>query len=271
MFEPLDPTEIEQDLLTLLEEFLARAEVSVLRVEEKTLMPVVDNYFMRLPPFGSGKNKAEFPDAIAIETLRDWCKIHSKTMAVITRDKGVRAACSQDGPLYHFEDLPRYLDGVSSDNEALSRFIRETIQLPENSAKIFENAKLAFPNLGFFLSDQDGDVENVELKKIEYDGAIEIISLSLYETIVERPATLTFTADISYPEPGTGYYDREEDIMLLQEMREVRVTRRAHRSVAARVWCADAKPNSFTIQDVWFEDERDIAVRSDYEEDWPYK
>jgi hypothetical protein len=271
LFESIAPAEIELEFLNQLEAFIERAGVTVLPLEDKILRPVVVSYFKRLPPFGSGKNKAEFPDALAIETLREWCRAHGRSMAVITRDRGVRAACSEEGLLYHFEDLPKYLDGVASDNEARSSLIREMVQRSEHKTKIFEKARVAFPELGFFLSDQDGDVEQVVLMKIEYEGQIDIISLSLYEAIIEMPATLTFTADVSYYEPGTGYYDSEEKVLLFQELRETNVTGTAHRKVAAQIWFEDGDPESFKIQDVWFEGKHDIAVMSDYDEDWPYK
>ena len=269
LFEPLDAAEIETELFSQLDEFIKDARVTVLPIEGEVLGPVLDDYFDRLPPFGLGKNKAEFPDALVLETLKEWCRVEDRGMAVVTRDEGVRAACSDAGPLFHFEDLPRYLNAVASENDVLSTFIREMIVRQDR--EVFEKARIAFPYLGFYLSDQDGDVENVELTDIDYDGDIAIISLTAEQAIIEMPATLKYTADVSYSVPGTGSFDAEDRVLLYQDTAAATVTRGAHRSVAAEVTFADLDPESFEVHSVWFEGSQDISVTSDFDEGWPYK
>lgn len=269
LLEPLDVTAVENELVGQLEEFIRAAGTTVLPIEDESLRPVLDNYFNRVPPFGPGKNKAEFPDALVLETLKEWCRVEGRGMAVVTRDEGMKAACSDVGPLFDFADLPKYLDTVASEDEALSEFIRETIVCHDK--EVLEKAKEVFPNFGFYLEDDDGDVGHVELTGIEYDGEVEIISLAADQAIIEMPATLTFKAHISYSLPGTGTYDSEDDVVLFQDTAESTVTRKAHRSVAAEVTFEDLAPESFQVHGVWFEGKGDIAVKSDYDEDWPYK
>jgi hypothetical protein len=269
LFEPLDTAALEKELVGQLEDFIKGAGITLLPIEDDFLGPVLDNYFDRLPPFGPGKNKAEFPDALALQTLKEWCRVEGRGMAVVTRDEGVKAACSYVGPLFHFENLPKYLDAVASEDEAFSSFIREMVV--RHDKEVFKKAKEPFPNLGFYLTDEDGDVGHVELTGIEYEGDVEIISLTADEAIIEMPATLTFAADVSYYVPGTGSYDSEDDVLLFEDTAESTVTRTAHRSVAAEVTFEDLDPESFQVHGVWFEGKSDIGVKSDYDEDWPYK
>jgi hypothetical protein len=269
LFEPLDTTEIEKDLVGQFEAFIKDATITILPVKDKFLGPVMESYFNRLPPFGIGKNKAEFPDALALETLREYCRVEGCGMAVVTRDGGIKAACSDHGPLYHFEQLPEYLDTVASEDEVMSSFIREMIL--HHDKEIFEKAKKAFPYLGFYLNDVDGDVQEVELTDIDFDGDVEIISLTANKASIEVPATLNFMAFISYYIPGTGTYDSEDDVIFFPETAETTVTRSAHRNVAVDVTFENLSQESFRIEEVWFEGKQDIGVRSDYDEDWPYK
>lgn len=269
LFEPLDSTKIEKDLVGQFEDFIKEAGITALPVEGKILGPVMDSYFNRLPPFGLGKDKSEFPDALALETLKEWCQVEGHNMAVVTRDKGVAASCSDHGPLHHFVDLPRYLDAVASEDEVLSDFIRGMIL--HQDKEIIEKAKEAFPYLGFGLIDQDGEVGDVELTDIEFDVEAEIISLTANEAIIEIPATLTFQAEISYYDPGTGSYDSEDGVMIFQEKVHSTVTRKVHRSVAVKVTFINLNPNSFEVHSVWFEGKQDIEFESDYNEGWPYK
>jgi hypothetical protein len=269
LFKPINAIAIENEFLSQLEEFIKHACITVLPLEGTIIGAVVDTYFNHLPPFGAGKNKAEFPDALALEALKQWCRVQGRSMAVVTRDEGVKAACSDAIHLYYFEDLPQYLDAVSSENETLSAFIRGMV--PHHHKKIFKKAKKAFPGLGFFLTDQDGDVEQVELISIQYDSEIKIISLTVDEAIIEMPATLTYKANVSYYEPGTGYYDSEDGVYFLQDTVEAKVTRTAHRSIGVEVTFEDLDGESFQVHSAWYEGKQDIGVRSDYDEDWPYK
>ncbi len=269
LFESLDSNAIEVELLTQLLNFLKRAEVNVLAIEGDILAQVLDDYFSGVPPFGSGKNKAEFPDALALAALKQWSQAQGHALAIVTRDDGVRAACYAEDSLYHFEDLAKYLDAVSSENETLAAFIREMI--PLHNEKIFDKAKEAFPQLGFVLTDQDGDVDEVELTSIDLDEDVEIISLTPNQAIVELPASLTFKADVTYDEPGTGTYDSEDRVMLFQDTVDETVERTAHRSIGVEVTFEDLDPDSFQVHGVWFEGSQDIDVESDFDKDWPYK
>jgi hypothetical protein len=267
LFNGLDTAEVEKDLFRQLDDFIKKADITILTVKNEFLSPVLDNYFKRVPPFGIGKNKAEFPDALNLETLKEWCRTQKQNMAVATRDQGIKAACSDDGPFYHFEDLPKFLDAVASENKALSAFIREMIR--RHDEEIFDKGRDAFPNLGFYLEDQEGHVDSVEVTEIEYDGEIEIISLATHKAIVEMPATITFDAEISYDDPNTGVWDSEDKVLLFQETKEKTVTSTVHRSVAVEMTFQALQPRSFQIRRVWFEGKQDIPVESD--EGWPYK
>ena len=262
LLEPLDAVEIEEELLTQLDDFIRTARATILPIEGGFLEPVLRKYFDRQPPFGDGKNKAEFPDALVLVALEKWCREHGQTMAVVTRDQGMKAACVSEGPLLHFEDLPEYLDSVSSENEVSSAFVRTMI--PKHHAGIFPKAKDAFPTHGFLLIDQDGEVGEVELTSVDYDGDVEIISLGEDGAIVEMPATLVFQADVTYNEPGTGTYDHEDGIMLFQDTVEETVTRTVHRSISAEVTYDGLDAESFQVHGVWFEIMQDIEVESDY-------
>jgi rRNA-processing protein FCF1 len=267
LFNKVDVDEVEKDLVIQLEAFIKKGNITVLSVKSELLSQVLDSYFERLPPFGVGKNKAEFPDSLNLETLRDWCSSRNQKMAVVTRDQGIKAACASDGGFYHFEDLPKFLDEVASENKALSGFIRKMIRRHED--EILDKAKNVFPNLGFYLEDEDGDVDAVAVTDIEYDGKIEIISLTTQNAVVEVPATITFDAQVAYKDPNTGVWDSEDKVLLFQETKDESVTSTVHRSVAIEMTFQPLRPSSVQIRRVWFEGEQDISVELD--DGWPYK
>ena len=109
--------ELLEELLDQFAQFLKDANVKILQFEAEGILEVFDDYFDRQPPFGLGKNKAEFPDACALNALRKWCEAENNEVAVVTRDHGVAAACRTNDRFYHFQALAEYLDSIASDDE----------------------------------------------------------------------------------------------------------------------------------------------------------
>ena len=109
--------ELLEELWDQFEQFLKDANVKILKFEAEAMLEVFDDYFNRKPPFGLGKNKAEFPDACALNALKKWCEAENNEVAVVTRDNGVAAACINNDRFHHFQVLAEYLDSIASDDE----------------------------------------------------------------------------------------------------------------------------------------------------------
>ena len=89
---------------------------------------VLADYFGRRAPF-STKKKAEFPDAISIATIRQWCKQHGSTAYVVSDDPDLKACCSDDGPLFHVESIVEIISRATVSHElreALKRGLAES-------------------------------------------------------------------------------------------------------------------------------------------------
>ena len=115
--QPALEKELLEELWDQFEQFLKDANVEILKFETEAILEVFDDYFDRKPPFGLGKNKAEFPDACALNALRRWCEAEDNEVAVVTRDNGVAAACLTNDRFHHFKDLAEYLDSIASDDK----------------------------------------------------------------------------------------------------------------------------------------------------------
>ena len=263
LFASLDEEEIKNELMGQLDAFLEEAKVTVLPVASISLGPVLDAYFRKVAPFGSGKNKAEFPDALALETLRAWCAENNEAMAIVSHDRAVKNACDTDPRLNHFEDLPKYLDAVASENARLSAFVRKMVMKVRE--KIFEGAVGSFPQLGAYLTEVDGDVEDIVLTAMDFDE-IEIISLKHNSAFVELPAHLTFTANLSYEKPATGIWDSEDKRLYFADRAEETVERSADRNVSVEVVFHGFMAKSFRVETVWVNGP-DLEIESNYDQD----
>ena len=71
---------------------------------------VLENYFEGRPPFGPGKKRAEFPDALVLSSLKAWCaQKPGRTIYIVSNDQGVQGACVPDGPLIATKSLNEVL------------------------------------------------------------------------------------------------------------------------------------------------------------------
>ena len=270
LFGKLDVARIRDELVGQLNQYMEVAKITVLDVPASVLSPVLDAYFARQPPFGPAKNKAEFPDALVLETLREWCTQEESDLAIVSRDKGVGVACERDEALHHFNDLAEYLNALFASEEALSAFVREMIQAAHGS--ILKKAKEGFPDRGAFLGDEEGEVEELELIDVEFGeeaGDLEIISLDRSHAEVELAVSLTFRCELSYKEPGTGIWDSEETVLVFQEEVKRTVTRETEGPLVVEVGFKRLDPHSFRVERVSFEGDRDIEVYANhFEDEW---
>ena len=112
--------ELLEELLDQFEQFLKDANVKILKFEAEGILEVFDDYFDLKPPFGIGKNRAEFPDACSLNALRKWCEAENDEVAVVTRDNGIAAACITNDCFHHFKDLGEYLNSIASNDDTKS-------------------------------------------------------------------------------------------------------------------------------------------------------
>ena len=264
-FDRLDPAPIQQELVGQLKEYLKAAKATILEVPPAVLPLVLDAYFEKQPPFGHGKNKAEFPDALVIETLREWCAKNELDITVVSPDQGVKAACAEDEALHQFDNIAKYLDALFASDEALSSFVREMILAVHGP--IFEKAKEVFPYHGAILADEDGEVGEIELTGVELSENpedVEIISLDPDNAEVQLAVSLTFHAELSYKVPSTGVWDSEDHVLMFQDEVNATVEQDIEGTIVVEVDFKNLDPQSFKVERVWVEGAQDIEVYANH-------
>jgi PIN domain len=75
-----------------LEGFLQGIGAEIIRSSNVPMSDLVEAYFRTAPPFSAaGKNKAEFPDAIALLSIERWAKDANARVLAVSNDKGWKA------------------------------------------------------------------------------------------------------------------------------------------------------------------------------------
>jgi hypothetical protein len=143
------------------------------------LSTILDDYFEGKPPFGPGKKKSEFPDAIVTAVLRSWCATTKQSVYVVAEDGDLRACCTQDGPLIY------------------ATSVKEVISHGTASVKVHDAVSAAVRDSEWFLHAMQCEVADLSVEvEIGYrNGAeieVQVESLKLEEMSVDEVVVLDF-------------------------------------------------------------------------------
>ncbi len=99
-----------------MDDFLLATGAQVVSADHAKLDEVLDLYFDRLPPFGDGGKRHEFPDAIALLGIAAWCKAGKSGLIVVSKDNDWKRfwESSDLDNVFMIDDLGTALNIVSS-------------------------------------------------------------------------------------------------------------------------------------------------------------
>ncbi|HEX8430550.1 MAG TPA: PIN domain-containing protein [Longimicrobium sp.] len=225
LFQGPDATRIEAIGHGEYTAFRARAKARDLPLAEKAVHDIFSRYFDRLAPF-SEKKRSEFPDAFIVATLSEWCWREAELMYVVSADSGFREAALAmgRGRLIPLERLEEFLDlVVSAEDEPAAAVAQYWVDSHRQTISRAISEVFA-TNTGFWVSDADGEVFDVEIEELELRTPL-LVEADEAEAVFDIPFEVTFTAEIDYEVPGTGVYDSEDKVMLFADRARMRVRR----------------------------------------------
>ncbi len=265
VFTKFDADEVTRALNDAFEEFIGLMTTIQLPVSTVDPKMVFDRYAETRPPFGTGEKKHEFPDAFALESIRNWAIGQSRKVYVASQDTGMKEYCDEVAELAYVQTVDQFLDiAIREDQEAASK-LKAVIDANQDSIESFIEAE--FPSLGFFVDDREGDVNDVSVSDIEIH-AMSIVKLDGGVATVELDLTIKFVADVSYDDIEHGIYDSEtKSLWTQQETGEWE--REYYGSAVICVSQDEADPTKLVVKSFQINDGEDIALS--YDDGWPYK
>ena len=87
-----------------------------------------DDYFAGRAPFGAGKKKSEFPDALALNALERTAISRGIGILVVSKDRDWKEFCQDSDHLYHITDLDRALALVANAPPVLRNSILDWLE-----------------------------------------------------------------------------------------------------------------------------------------------
>jgi hypothetical protein len=224
----------EKALSALIEQFrgfLTRTETVIIEPHGTSIKEVLEWFFARQPPFGEGKKKSEFPDAFAVSTLERWCAERNERLYVVATDPDMATYCRLSKHLISLQRPGEFIEKVLGQNAAL-RVVEESAS--EHLDAIAEAIKDQFTQLGFYLDDEEGDVNFVDVIQVDLDE-VSLLEVKGNSAVLDANPTIKFVADVSYPDMETAVWDSEERVA--HPLRTIRktVTRCAEPAVTVEI------------------------------------
>jgi hypothetical protein len=222
LVEKPDKKELGDSMAAAFEAYLAAAKVEIIDLGSADADQIFDSYFNLKPPFAEGKKKSEFPDAFAIQALEHWCDDHDETVHAVSGDKDWLNACADHKRLVHLPTLDSFLDLVTQQQQALHEKVLELYEA--STAKIIDAIKKEFPDRGFYLHGEQGEVNEVDVQDVILGDDTAVISISDTDATVAVSADVKYTAHLTVDDTYNGAFDKEEGRWIVLPTRKGTVT-----------------------------------------------
>ena len=205
---PPTAAELADKLISQYEHHLKSGSYTTLAVSDVDPAVIFDAYFSGAPPFDSKKKRAEFPDAFTLQRLVIWADQNKTPVFVVGPDPDLKTTCDIQVQLQHFEKIEALLDHI---NRARADALVQRLQTkPQDFTDILLNfVRDEFVDLMFILRfHPPGFVENVSVSDVEIQD-VYALEVGDKEVRSEAVVVVAFTADFSYGDLNTGFYDKE--------------------------------------------------------------
>jgi PIN domain len=118
-----------------LDKFLGEIGAEIVRANNVPMSDLVDAYFQPSPPFSAaGKNKAEFPDAIALLSLERWANEKNLKVLGVSQDKGWNAYAELKDWIDLRQELPDALSLLQKHAEEAHAAVQQLLTAINNNS-----------------------------------------------------------------------------------------------------------------------------------------
>ena len=230
--KPPDAAALSTILVSQFKEHLGKGFCLTLDVSDVSSPTIFADYFGGAPPFDNSKKKHEFPDAFTLKRLIKWADSNETTVYVVGPDSDLKRVCDVQDRLHHFEKIELLLDHINlliSRANALVQKLHEKPQALMDQLEEFVTHEFADR---MFVPEYNphGDVENVEVSVVEI-GDVYALEVGDDSVRAEADAAVTYSADVSYEDLNTGFYDKETDRYFMTDYVNVEVEEKSQISL----------------------------------------
>ncbi|MES2373368.1 MAG: PIN domain-containing protein [Bacteroidota bacterium] len=208
-----------------LDEALVKANAKIIDYPVINTKVVFDKYFNGAFPFNKGDKKHEFPDAIALYAIEEWCTAKGKRCILFSKDKDFLKSKMQPGITVQ-KNFEVFMD------QLLKRFNPERMSLvqqiyTDNSvhldAELSKWIREELDDVSIYTDFTDYyEVHDIEVPLIEVvEKTYTILQVGEEMIDIEVVANVNIKIVLTIDDSETGFYDSEEGEVLFRETTEL--------------------------------------------------
>jgi len=251
-----------------LDRFLSELSATVLSTSRVSIDAVFDKYFNKEPPFGDGKKKAEFPDAFTIAALEDWCEQNTEKIYVASTDTDLKNHCETSDSLIALNNLAEFISIIEFHDEVLASSVMKLLDRKQDT--IIDAISESFCEQGFWIDDQDGDVNEVRVNDIEIEKIL-LLEVNENSAVVQVEVKTNFSADLTYDDLDTASYDSEDKVLIPWQTIDKTVEQDVEYTATLRISHDAGTQDYLEINSVEIDTERGWGFSVSSDDEWPYK
>jgi len=207
LFSEIREEEIHKKAISVFECFLDNSESKVLDAKSVNAEEILELYFNKKAPFGEGKKKSEFPDAISIHSLLN--EIGGDKAYVISEDQDLKNVCNESKSLISIDTLDKLLDLYNEHESIITELVKRYLATIDTYVKDKINDEI---NDSWAYNDASWDDSEVdEFRVIEvHDFDPTVVWIDEGESLITFDVDIDIEFTVSGPDFSGGIYDKED-------------------------------------------------------------
>lgn len=191
-----------------IESFLKESKAKVVPHDLASINDIVNNYFSNQFPFNKGEKKHEFPDAIVLSSVENWCKKNNSNIYILSTDNDMLSYQSKH--FFPTKDLNGILDIVNRELESKEKLDRIDKMYQEFKVELKDEIESSF-RTEYENSFYDFEVNDLDILAIKLDQ-YDITYINEREIELEVDVYLKFNAEVEYDDYSSASHDNEDDV-----------------------------------------------------------
>jgi hypothetical protein len=212
LFEEIAEEDIFKKSSGVFDEFMGGCSTEIVKADTINSEDLLSMYFEKKPPFGDGKKKAEFPDAISLLSLKSHLRDNEK-IYVISDDSDLKAYCGNDPQFICVDTLDKLLDIYTTHTNIRHEQVKQYFITNEAAIKTKITEFLKGCEVYNLSTWEDAYVEDG--LTVTHLGAINpsVLFIDDEESQITFDIDVEFEVSVTGPDFNHGVYDREEGRM----------------------------------------------------------
>ncbi|MDP2490153.1 PIN domain-containing protein [Vibrio splendidus] len=169
---------------------------------------LLELYFEKKAPFGDGKKKSEFPDAISLLSLETYLEDNEK-LYVISDDKDLKTYCEGNERLIAVDSLEKFLDIYNLHTNARTEKIKQFIESKTDEIKAQVSEYISGSDVYNSSTWEDAEVDSFSVSEVG-DFEINVVHVSDEECQLTLDLTIELDVTVTGPDFSNGVYDKED-------------------------------------------------------------